>query len=589
MTLLHPPTIHEAALARKALTKSLDSLDSEIDCLRDRLSTLSLEQRELHASLGSYRGLLSPIRRLHPEILQEIFFHCLPTAHSAVVSADEAPLVLGRVCSRWRRVAHSTPELWASIHIAVIIPPHQSSPEVRQAIALRHAVAVWLSRSGTLPLSISLVDPDFYPHRSQSPTTIMNDQIRSYLDLIAPYAHRWRSIHFTAFRFHLMEFLNRFHTSEVPLLESLHIDGYSYDTQENIIPAISRPTNILQAPQLRVLSMPSYPPHILKSGAPLQNLTGLIITDFCSSPSQETINILGLCPNLRRCAISACSGLWWGNSYDPLPVGPVTTMIMPKLQSLAILTMVPQYVKKLLKILVTPSLRHLLISLVVRDASKSKHLYDTLSSFLRHLIDPLEELDLTYDLSGNPTDILSLVPELKRLSLTARPIVSVLGQLSSRTHDPVLVQLTPSNGWRGTPGSQAGDEPDAPTCLCPKLEVLRYVTAKFSDNELLDFLHSRTVDHRKHNASHIRMVSVHFDREAQDDIEEMDLDLRKGIEVLERETGVRVDCAYNLLKPCQEPIFDGPTTMGYSPFDGVPPMVASNTDLVIETDDYFGF
>ncbi|KAF9444239.1 hypothetical protein P691DRAFT_677985, partial [Macrolepiota fuliginosa MF-IS2] len=171
--------------------KSLDSVDSKINCLRDRLSTLSLEQRQLRASLESYKGLLSPIRRLHPEILQEVFCHCLPITHNAVMSATEAPLVLGRVCSRWRRIAYSTPELWASIHIVIIIPPRPSSCQAQQAIALQHAVAVWLSRSGTLPLSISLVDPDLYPHQPQSPTTAMNDQIRSYLDLIAPYAHRW--------------------------------------------------------------------------------------------------------------------------------------------------------------------------------------------------------------------------------------------------------------------------------------------------------------------------------------------------------------------------------------------------------------
>ncbi|KAF9444238.1 hypothetical protein P691DRAFT_807681 [Macrolepiota fuliginosa MF-IS2] len=252
--------------------------------------------------------------------------------------------------------------------------------------------------------------------------------------------------------------------------------------------------------------------------------------------------------------------------------------------------MAPRYVNELLKILVTPSLRHLLISLVIHDASEPNHLYDTLSSFLQHLIDPLEELDLTYNLSGSPTDILSLVPELKRLSLTARPTFSELAQLGSRTHDPVLAQLTPSNGWRGTPGSQAGDDPDTPTCLCPKLEVLRYVTAKFSDNELLDFLRSRTMDHRKHNVSHLRMVSVHFNRQAQDDTEEVDSNLRKSIEALERETGVRVDSRYNLLKPApQGPILGGPATVKYSPFDGVAPMVASNPDLAIRTDDYFGF
>ncbi|KAF9444965.1 hypothetical protein P691DRAFT_676615, partial [Macrolepiota fuliginosa MF-IS2] len=113
------PTDNESALARNALAKSLGSInliDNEISHFQDRLETLSLEQQQLYASLETYRGSLAPVRRLFPEILQEVFYHCLPTAHNAVMSATEAPLLLGRVCSQWRRVAYSTPKLWASIH-----------------------------------------------------------------------------------------------------------------------------------------------------------------------------------------------------------------------------------------------------------------------------------------------------------------------------------------------------------------------------------------------------------------------------------------------------------------------------------------
>ncbi|KAF9445966.1 hypothetical protein P691DRAFT_674584, partial [Macrolepiota fuliginosa MF-IS2] len=114
-----PPTNDEVVLVRKALMKSLDNInpiDHEITRLQNRLNTLSLEQRHLRAFLKAHRALLSPARRLLPEILQEIFYHCLPTAHNAVMSPDEPPLVLGRVCGQWRQVAYSTPKLWASIH-----------------------------------------------------------------------------------------------------------------------------------------------------------------------------------------------------------------------------------------------------------------------------------------------------------------------------------------------------------------------------------------------------------------------------------------------------------------------------------------
>ncbi|KAF9447525.1 hypothetical protein P691DRAFT_649108, partial [Macrolepiota fuliginosa MF-IS2] len=115
-----PPTNDQRAFVRQELMKRLDDanhIDREIDRLQDRFGTLSLEQGKLRASIEAYRSLISPARRLLPEILQEIFFHCLPTAHNTTMSAKEPPLVLGRVCSRWRQIAYSTPRLWSSIHI----------------------------------------------------------------------------------------------------------------------------------------------------------------------------------------------------------------------------------------------------------------------------------------------------------------------------------------------------------------------------------------------------------------------------------------------------------------------------------------
>ncbi|KAF9444966.1 hypothetical protein P691DRAFT_806405, partial [Macrolepiota fuliginosa MF-IS2] len=588
MSFLHlnnPPTDNRAALARQALTKSLDSLDSKINCLRDRLSTLSLEQRRLYASLESCRGLLSPIRRLLPEILQEIFCHCLPTAHNAVMSAEEAPLLLGRVCSRWRRVAHSTPELWASIHIVATIPPHPSSPEVRQAIALRHAVAVWLSRSGTLPLSISLISFDFDHLLCGSMTAY---QTRPYFDLVAHYAHRWRSIHFTVYRFHWVEFFDRFDASEVPLLESLHINSYNNPAPQDIIPTMSKPNSILRAPRLHALSIPSYSKDIPKLGIQLQNFTGLSIKDSYLLPPREIVKILGHCPNLRTCAISTWSPPSRLGGHAPSPVEPIVAVVIPKLESLAVSggTSIRRYTNQLLKTLVTPALRHLSIPLPPQPAgsatSEPDDICGSLSSFLRHLIDPLEELQLKSRTLAprSIADILSLVPGLKRLSFsgcrTSSRAIQEEALPSPRAHDFVLAQLTPGNDWGGICGSQPDDQYSrTPTSLCPKLEVLHYMNAEFLDNEFLDFLRSRTIDHRQHSVSHIRMVSVHFHRREQDSAKEMDLDLRRGIEALERKTGVRVDCRYNISRPTPGPRPLQPIIMTYSPFDGLPPTVPS--------------
>ncbi|KAJ7916895.1 hypothetical protein B0H13DRAFT_1485496, partial [Mycena leptocephala] len=58
----------------------------------------------------------SPVRRLSPDVLHEIFPASLPKHWNRVTSTKEAPLILGRICSAWRTLALSTPVLWASLH-----------------------------------------------------------------------------------------------------------------------------------------------------------------------------------------------------------------------------------------------------------------------------------------------------------------------------------------------------------------------------------------------------------------------------------------------------------------------------------------
>ncbi|PFH46949.1 hypothetical protein AMATHDRAFT_125205, partial [Amanita thiersii Skay4041] len=60
-------------------------------------------------------GGSSPIQRLSPEILAEIFAHCLNKLHSNNIR--HCPLLLCRVCSSWRALALHTPRLWSSLFI----------------------------------------------------------------------------------------------------------------------------------------------------------------------------------------------------------------------------------------------------------------------------------------------------------------------------------------------------------------------------------------------------------------------------------------------------------------------------------------
>ena len=115
------------------------------------LVVLQKKQRRL---MRKCKGLRSLVRSLPDELLSRIFIECIPTQGVAVsleTSVHEAPMLLCHVCSRWRSVAFSTPQLWNRL-VATIgraPPPHPSHS--RTLISL---VQEWFHRAKTLPLSL---------------------------------------------------------------------------------------------------------------------------------------------------------------------------------------------------------------------------------------------------------------------------------------------------------------------------------------------------------------------------------------------------------------------------------------------------
>ncbi|KAJ7147653.1 hypothetical protein C8R43DRAFT_1195437 [Mycena crocata] len=66
--------------------------------------------------------IISRLRKMPPEVLAEIFSWTLPSAGDALESGvlldwKQAPWVLTPICTRWRRIALSTPSLWSLVVI----------------------------------------------------------------------------------------------------------------------------------------------------------------------------------------------------------------------------------------------------------------------------------------------------------------------------------------------------------------------------------------------------------------------------------------------------------------------------------------
>lgn len=95
----------------------------------------------IRLSLFRSKSLISPketaIHRLHPELLSEIFLHCLPDDQYVTPDPLDAPLLVCRVCHYWREISLLTPKLWCSLNIED--PSHPP---------LTTLAEMWLDRSG---------------------------------------------------------------------------------------------------------------------------------------------------------------------------------------------------------------------------------------------------------------------------------------------------------------------------------------------------------------------------------------------------------------------------------------------------------
>ncbi|EKM75402.1 hypothetical protein AGABI1DRAFT_46515, partial [Agaricus bisporus var. burnettii JB137-S8] len=255
-----PPSVQETAEVKKAfgiVFGQVRALEDEIARLQNKRKTLEIETKDLEAFMDGHTRLLSPARKLLPEILQEIFFYCLPVAHNAVLDAKEAPLLLGRVCSQWRRIAYSTPRLWTSIHIiAYPIDSTRRSASCRE-IARIEAISSWLSRSGILPLSISMycILPLSISISNAKWMQMSMDQFRPYFELITKHARRWRSIRVQIPFADMRNFLMELDADNFPLLEGFHVDRGILGKVGMLNHPLSRKDGILSAPSLRVLSI----------------------------------------------------------------------------------------------------------------------------------------------------------------------------------------------------------------------------------------------------------------------------------------------------------------------------------------------
>ncbi|KAJ6539670.1 hypothetical protein B0H19DRAFT_1180071 [Mycena capillaripes] len=193
----------ESAFAGRLDTNYVPS-DEEVDRIRmdlvshvqelarmdERIRELSAQRDRIQAYIDSHTALLSYPRRLPVDIVREIFVACLPTDRNAVMSAQEAPLILCQICSAWRTIALTTPRLWASLHV-----PFEFVLSTEQRM---QAVVRWLQLSGACPISLSFSDcvNDGGWGASSGPVLA---NATALIKALAAFSARWRHVEFMQF------------------------------------------------------------------------------------------------------------------------------------------------------------------------------------------------------------------------------------------------------------------------------------------------------------------------------------------------------------------------------------------------------
>ncbi|KAK7036099.1 F-box domain-containing protein [Favolaschia claudopus] len=179
----------------------------------EALTPIELEDEQATAQkrLDSYKY---PILTLPNEITSEIFLQFLPQYPELPILDNaigpthsypnyHSPVRLTHICRKWRAVAIATPALWKGLFV--------SDTHIKPKFVGRAAlIDMWLSRSGSCPLSISVFGLTGGPP----------DHLQKIWSAILPYRTRWHDINFVL---HFKPGSLPTLVSPMPALRSLHL------------------------------------------------------------------------------------------------------------------------------------------------------------------------------------------------------------------------------------------------------------------------------------------------------------------------------------------------------------------------------
>ncbi|PPR08039.1 hypothetical protein CVT24_010838 [Panaeolus cyanescens] len=342
--LLHnelPPNdiILELNQNRSSALSELANLESDIRIAELTLAKMRERHIALKDALSIYDPIVAPVRRLSEDVLEEIFFHCLPVTRNVRPFVSEAPLLLTLVCKKWREVAYRSPWLWTTLHIPIPFLYSElkrkyrfvSNPNVTnwkeyrsgmQAIRLVE-LEKWLLRSGTLPLSISLQASqlmktvDGFRSSFSSVETKFEPLAKSTFSIIAKFANKITDLDL-AMPPSLLQWFDEASAGQLLILKRARVSSLGVGASN-----AHRDLNFISQASIRELSV-HFPKDILDLatgigymfGEPLYRpLTSLSL--HIPFPLSEARTILLACRDLQIFSIKMSGHLdWWDNDDE---------------------------------------------------------------------------------------------------------------------------------------------------------------------------------------------------------------------------------------------------------------------------------
>ncbi|KAF9255504.1 hypothetical protein L218DRAFT_334140 [Marasmius fiardii PR-910] len=222
--------------------KELEEFQTEINKLNGVILSLENKRDGLRNRMKSYRSLLSPIHRLPPEILANVFAYSSRPMEILQFGVIPDVVLLSMVCVRWREVVLSTPSLWSNIQMdfgawvdGTLDAYTVSYIQLPLAVNM---VEMFLERSRPAPLTLKF----------GFPSTVVCPRVGVLLEVLCRVSERWRSLDITLGS----DLLDHRKLGSIPNLPSLeHLDLRLFEVDH-----IDRITNFFaHCPSLTSLSL----------------------------------------------------------------------------------------------------------------------------------------------------------------------------------------------------------------------------------------------------------------------------------------------------------------------------------------------